>query len=147
MSGRIADELRNSKPLASLEVEAALNIRRTGDFLEKWTNDVLSPAGLRGDEYNVLRILRGAGEQGHPSSEIRARMIQDADRLPAILHNLRTRALVDGTLRVSITPRGLDVLASVDGRLDQALRDRFRQFPPDTLRTVIDVMERLRADG
>jgi hypothetical protein len=145
MSGRIADEIRNSKPLASLEVEAALNIRRTGDFLEKWTNDVLAPAGLKGDEYNVLRILRGAGAQGHPSSEIRARMIQDADRLPAILHNLRTRALIDGTLRVSITPQGLDLLASVDGTLDAALRDRFRQFPPDTLRTVIDVMERLRA--
>jgi DNA-binding MarR family transcriptional regulator len=145
MAGQIDQEIRNSKPLASIEVEAALNIQRTGSFLTRWTDEVLRPAGLRGDEYNVLRILRGAGPQGHPSSEIRSRMIQDTERFPAILHMLRTRGLIEGALRITITEAGRVLLTSVDGLIESAVRERVGQIEPHKLRTVIEVMERLRS--
>ena len=145
MAGQIDREIRNSKPLGSLEVEAALNIQRTGDFLERWTDEVLRPAGLRGDEYNVLRILRGAGPQGHPSSEVRRRMIQETERFPALLHALRTRGLIDGVIQITITEAGRGLLASVDSLIEGAIRERMGQIEPHKLRTVIEVMERLRA--
>jgi DNA-binding MarR family transcriptional regulator len=147
MSGQLNQEIKNSRPFASLEVEAALNIQRTGDFLEKWTDSVLEPAGLRADQYNVLRILRGAGAEGHPSSEVRKRMVQDTDRLPGLVHTLRARGLIEGTLRLTITDAGRTLLASVDDTLDNAIRERLGRIDPAKLRMVVEVMERLRSDG
>ena len=40
MAGQIDRELQNSRPVASLEVEAALNIQRTGDFLREVRNEM-----------------------------------------------------------------------------------------------------------
>lgn len=147
MPGQIDRELQNSRPVASLEVEAALNIQRTGDFLERWTDTVLQPVELRGDQYNILRILRGAGSQGHPASEVRRRMIHETERFPALIHALRTRGLIAGTLRLTLTDTGRELLASMDGLLENAIRQRFGRIEPAKLRTVVEVLERLRADG
>ena len=51
--------------------------------------------------FNILRILRGAGPDGHPASEVRKRMIHDTERFPALIHGLRSRGLVGGTPRAS----------------------------------------------
>ncbi|HYR07959.1 MAG TPA: hypothetical protein VEQ60_09330 [Longimicrobium sp.] len=147
MAGQINAELQNSKPVASIEVEAALNIQRTGHFLEQWTDTVLEPVGLRGDTFNILRILRGAGAEGHPSSEVRRRMIHDTERFPALIHALRSRNLVAGTLRLTITDAGRELLASTDGLLENAIRKRFGRIDPARLRTLIEALEQLRADG
>lgn len=147
MPGRINQELRNSKPVASIEIEAALNIQRTGHFLEQWTDTVLEPVGLRGDTFNILRILRGAGAEGHSSSEVRRRMIHDTERFPALVHALRQRGLVTGTLRLTITDAGRELLASTDGLLENAIRERFGRIEPTRLRILIEALEQLRADG
>ena len=147
MAGQINAELQNSKPVASIEVEAALNIQRTGHFLEQWTDGILQPVGLNRDTFNILRILRGAGAEGHPTSEVRKRMIHDTERFPGLVHTLRTRGLIAGTLRITITDAGRQLLASLDGRIEDAIGQRFGRIPPDKLRTLVEVLERLRADG
>lgn len=147
MAGQINLELQNSKPVASLEVEAALNIQRTGHFLEQWTDGILQPVGLNRDTFNILRILRGAGAQGHASSEVRRRMIHDTERFPALVHTLRTRGLIEGTLRLSISDTGRQLLASLDGQIEGAIRERFSRIDPAKLRIVIEALERLRSDG
>lgn len=147
MAGQINQELQNGKPVASLEVEAALNIQRTGHFLEQWTDGILQPVGLNRDTFNMLRILRGAGEQGHPSSEVRKRMIHDTERFPALVHALRTRGLITGTLRLIITDAGRELLGSLDGRIENAIGQRFGRIEPAKLRTLVEVLERLRAEG
>jgi len=147
MAGRIEQEIQNSKPLGSLEVETVLNIQRTAAFLAEWTNRVLEPAGLAGDEYNVLRILRGAGTEGRTQAEIRARMIQGSDRMAALLHKLRTRGWTEGGFRVSITDAGRELLVSLDGKLEASIRGHLAGIEPAKLRVVVDVMERLRTTG
>lgn len=147
MSGLINQELRNSRPVASIEVEAALNIQRTGHFLEQWTDGILEPAGLNRDTFNILRILRGAGADGHSSTEVRRRMIHDTERFPALVHALRTRGLVAGTLRLTITDAGRELLSSLDGRIEGAICERFSRLNPTQLRALIDALERLRAES
>ena len=146
MSGQINQELQNSKPVASIEVEAALNIQRTGHFLEQWTDGILQPVGLNRDTFNILRILRGAGPEGHPASEVRKRMIHDTERFPALIHALRSRGLISGTLRLTITEEGRQLLSSLDGRIEGAIRERFGRIDPARLRTLVEVLERLRTD-
>ncbi len=87
---RIKRELKKKQPFVSDEQEAVLNILRTGDQFQNRFGRLFRPYGITSSQYNVLRILRGAG-QPMPSLEIGARMIQVVpamtgliDRLPKI---------------------------------------------------------------
>ena len=47
----------------------------------------------------------------------------------------------------TITDAGRELLASTDGLLENAIRERFGRIEPTKLRTLIEALERLRADG
>ncbi|MCL5671337.1 MAG: hypothetical protein M1423_08600, partial [Acidobacteria bacterium] len=55
-------EIKQKRPFASLEEEVALSLLRTADLLDQNLETLLKPSGLSATQYNVLRILRGAGE-------------------------------------------------------------------------------------
>jgi hypothetical protein len=68
MPGHLQAEIRQSVPFAGAEVEAYLNLQRSADLLRRQTNDLLRPFAISTTGYNVLRILRGAGDSGLPCS-------------------------------------------------------------------------------
>jgi hypothetical protein len=70
MAGRLQRELKMTKPFATQEVEAFLNLIRTSDQLTRYFSAVLKPFDLTMGQYNVLRILRGAGHPGLPCGEV-----------------------------------------------------------------------------
>ena len=74
-------ELKKRDPFDSLEQEAFLNLLRTTDQLNCEFTRLFMAHGLSGPQYNVLRILRGAGEEGLPCLEIASQMIT---RMPDI---------------------------------------------------------------
>ncbi|HEX6909404.1 MAG TPA: hypothetical protein VF142_03365, partial [Longimicrobium sp.] len=75
MTGRIQREIKQSTPIGSLEEEAYLNVQRTANALADEVGDLLRAHQLTPPQYNVLRILRGAGDKGLTASEIGDRMI------------------------------------------------------------------------
>lgn len=107
-------------------------------------DDALAGAGVRHDEYNVLRILRGAGAVGRTLGDVRERMVRDTGRLQALAHGLRQRGLVGGALTLAITAAGLEQLAAVDGRVDRAIRAQMARIEPAKLRTAVEVLEAMR---
>ena len=60
----LREELKQTRPFPRRSAEAAVSVMRTAAILEHELNDVLKPSGLTVTQYNVLRILRGAGEKG-----------------------------------------------------------------------------------
>ncbi len=144
MAGQIQRDLQNGKPLASLEVELFLNIQRTAEMMTAVVDGVLATAGIQTDEYNVLRILRGAGDGGRTAADVRSRMVRDTGRFPALVHALRTRGLVAGTLTLSITPTGVALLGTLTGRVDEAIRARMAGIKPADLRLAVETLERVR---
>jgi hypothetical protein len=66
MAGRIQAELQQTKPIGSLEEEAFLNVQRTANVLSQSMAELLKEHDLTQTQYNVLRILRGAGRRGSP---------------------------------------------------------------------------------
>ncbi len=66
----IQAEIKQAKPLSSLEEEALLSLQRTADQLQWRVSELLKPYGISPTQYNALRILRGAREQGRSCSEI-----------------------------------------------------------------------------
>ncbi|HET7461476.1 MAG TPA: hypothetical protein VFJ82_09505 [Longimicrobium sp.] len=145
MPGRIQQEIKQAKPMA-LPVEAHLNLQRTAtvlrDLIEAETSAV---GGLKMVEYNVLRILRGAGDAGLNTEQVRDRLMAPDPMLPAVLGSLANRGLISRQLQNRrITHEGLKVLDTLQARIDNALAQRFGRLGADEVRTLIGLLERLR---
>ena len=146
MTGRIQEEIRQSRPMP-LPVEAHLNLQRTAAALRDLVENATQAAGgLRQVEFNVLRILRGAGSDGLLPDEIRARLLADDPMLPAVLGHLANRRLIArAEQRRVITDEGRAALSTVDAGVDAALAERMRRLSDPEVRALIDLLERLRA--
>ncbi len=144
MPHKIERELQLTRPLPSLARELVLNIYRTDQFLTECLEAVLRPADLRIDEFNVLRIIRGGGAEGHPRAEIEKRMLHSPERLLAILHKLKARGLIEGTLRLSLTPAGHTLLETVDPGFEGAIEERVAWVGAERISAAIEVLEAIR---
>ena len=81
-------ELKQKRPFTSREQEAYLALLRTADALQSSMESKLKEFGLTGTQYNALRILRGAGREGLPCSEIGERMITHDPDITRLLNRL-----------------------------------------------------------
>ena len=152
MAGRLAQEIKQSKPFATVAEEAVLNVMRTAEVLQQQMTELLKPYGISETQYNVLRILRGAGECGATCTQAAERMVTRDPDMTRLLDRLETRGLVrrerskeDRRVVVTrITPEGLDLLASLDAPIRQYLEERVGRLGPERLGQVIDLLEELR---
>ena len=75
VAGTLQREIRQTKAIALLEEEASLNIVRTADLLMRRVAELFRPHNLSPAQYNVLRILRGAGKEGASCKDIGERLL------------------------------------------------------------------------
>jgi DNA-binding MarR family transcriptional regulator len=141
MAGRVQQEIRQSKPLAPAH-EAALNIQRTATLLRQ---EVERTTGLKHAEYNILRILRGAGADGLHADEIKERLLTEEPMLLGYIGSLAQRGLVaPGVQKRAITAEGIRVLAELDDRVTRMMEARMDRLTGAELRSLIDTLEKLR---
>ena len=152
MIGSLQTELKQKIPFRNREQEAYLALVRTADILQSRVEAKLKEFGLTGTQYNALRILRGAGKDGLPCSEISERMITRDPDVTRLLNRLENRGL---TTRVrdrsdrriiygKITKAGLKLLGQMDGPLDKFGRQLLRHVGQDKLRELIDLLQVVR---
>jgi DNA-binding MarR family transcriptional regulator len=158
MTSRLQDEVKQGKPFGSLEQEAHLNIARTAAVLEHDMSDVFRSSGITVTQYNVLRILRGATDDGLCRNEIRDRLITQVpdatrllDRMEAMGLVTRSRDNVDRRLVTArITAKGLAMLERLDAPVAEAHRSLLGHMTRSELTTLIELLVRARersADG
>ena len=115
-------EILQEPAFSSVEEEALLNLLRTSDCLNRALQQKIRGWGLTATQYNVLRILRGAGPCGLPCAAIGDRMIAaepDITRLLARLKRLKLirqhRDRLDRrVVLTTITESGLEMLHAMD---------------------------------
>jgi DNA-binding MarR family transcriptional regulator len=115
-------------------------------------NEVLRQANLSLSQYNVLRILRGAGPEGLPCGEISGRMVRRDPDLTRLLDRLESRGLVArsrGTsdrrvVRATITKDGLRLLGSLDDQIEATVRKTLSHMPRERLHTLCELLEEAR---
>jgi DNA-binding MarR family transcriptional regulator len=122
MVTKLQEELKQAKPFTSREEEVYLNILRTAELLSWKIVETLKEVDLTPTQYNVLRILRGAGRTGASCSEISERMVTKDSDITRLLDRLETRGLISREreakdrrrISVRITPNGLRLLSGLD---------------------------------
>jgi DNA-binding MarR family transcriptional regulator len=92
--GSIRDEIRQTRPFRSQAEEAVVTLVATAARVQEALADVVSGHGITVQQYNVLRILRGAGEAGLPTLDIAARMIDRSPGITRLLDRLERHRLV-----------------------------------------------------
>lgn len=129
-----------------------MGLLRTADVLRRKVADVLSPHGITPQQYNVLRILRGAKEQGLPTLEISDRMIEKAPGITRLLDRMEAKRFVTRKrcpedrrqVLCFISKEGLHLLARLDGPVMNADTQHLSLSESD-IRKLIKLLDTIRA--
>lgn len=149
---RIQREIKQTRPFASVGQEAFLALLRTTDLLRRGLAAIVEPHGITLQQYNVLRILRGAGKDGLPTLAIGERMIERAPGVTRLIDRLEQKGLVertrDGADRRQVTVRiaatGLALLKRLDRPIDALDERLFAALSPAELGTLVRLLDGVR---
>jgi MarR family transcriptional regulator, organic hydroperoxide resistance regulator len=133
--------------IGSPEEAAFLDLLRTTDVLSRRLSQVLKAEDLSSNQYNVLRILRGAPD-GLSCGEIANRMITRDPDITRLLNRLEKRGLISRsreardrrTVLTQITPAGLKLLARLDEPVQEAHRKQLGHLGRQRLRAMSELL-------
>jgi DNA-binding MarR family transcriptional regulator len=150
--GKLLEELKQRKPFQNLREEAILNVWRTSDFLAYRLQMLLKTRSISQTQYNVLRILRGAGDNGIPFGEIAERMLTRDPDITRLMDRLVRRGFARRTrlghdrrvILARITPSGTKLLAELDLPITQLEDETIGHMKSSQLKTLIALLEEAR---
>lgn len=152
MRRRLQDELKQTRPIPTLEEEAYLEIQRTAQVAARWVARALKPMNLSEAQFNVLRILRGARPDGLPASRIAERMVRYDPDLTRLLDRLAAAGLVAKdrdprdrrVILARITAAGLQLVQRASEAASGAVRDALKPLGRRKLEALADLLELVR---
>ena len=148
MKSNLRDEIKQQKPFDNLEEELWLNLSRTTAMVGHSIEQGLRPHGLSPTQYNVLRILRGAGPEGLCQYEIAERLVAQVPDVPRIIDRmekagwvLRERGMSDRrVVRTRLTPLGAEMVGELDGTMNQLTCGLFGALTRAEMQKLIELL-------
>jgi DNA-binding MarR family transcriptional regulator len=148
MSSALKSEIKQQKSFSSLEQEALLSIERTAAVLGHAFADALKPHGITPTQYNVLRILRGAGKAGLCRNEVRDRLVSQVPDVTRLLDRLEDAGLIDRErsstdrrqVATRITGAGLSRLRSLDAPVLAMHKEHLGHLSAKQLTTLTELL-------
>jgi len=148
---KIEEEIKSTVSLNNSK-KIILNVIYTQNVINDKLNDILKPFELSGEQYNVLRILRG--QKGNPANMciIQERMLaktSNTTRLvdKLLLKNLVTRNVCPENRRkieVLITQKGLDLLKQLDPKIEEHENSFSKNLNSEELEQLNKLLEKYR---
>lgn len=147
---------RRSKPKRvaqdCIEARVFVSLMRTADALSRGAEALLKPYSLSGTQYNILRILRGAGEKGLACREVGCKLITRDPDITRLLDRMESRGLIARAreaqdrrvVKTRITAEGLRLLEELDQPVHELHRRQWRHFPAKQLRQLSNLLDRAR---
>src|SRR5215813_10208730 len=153
MSSALQRELKQRRPFRSPAHEAAVGLMRTADLIRRQAAALIEPHGITVQQYNVLRILRGAGEEGLPTLEVGARMIEQTPGVTRLLDRLEAKELVrrqrcpkDRRQHLCwITPKGLAILQKLDAPAMRQAEETMKGLRHKDRQAFVGLLDAIRA--
>lgn len=148
----LATTLKQNRPFVSLEQEVYLSVLRTASELSYAVDQFFRPFGITPSQYNVLRILRGAGADGLCRNEIAERMVTATPDMSRLLDRMEKAGWVtreraeDDRRQVSthVTKSGLELLAKLEAPTSDFVTQLFMGATARELKTVLKVNDQIR---
>lgn len=148
---KIEDELK-SKIEYSKSKQIVLNIMYTVNVITERFNDIIKPYDISGEQFNVLRILRG--QKGHPANMciIQERMLAKTSNTTRLVDKLLLKDLVTRNvcpdnrrkIEVLITQKGLDLLAELDPKVKEHEEFFAKNLNSEELEQLNNLLEKYR---
>lgn len=148
----LADEIKQTRPFRSSTEEATIALLRSADIVRRHLAGVVQQEDVTLQQYNVLRILRGA--QGAPlcALEIQSRLIEEAPGVSRLIDRLVAKGLVRREratddrrlLECYITEEGLAVLARLDAVMEEAEGRLLAHLSAREVTTLVDLLALVR---
>jgi DNA-binding MarR family transcriptional regulator len=144
----LQSEIRQGKSFESINEELWLNLSRTAAVVSLQVEHQLRPYGLSPTQYNVMRILRGAGPEGLVQHEVGARLVAQVPDVPRILSRmekagwvLRVRGTADRrVVRATLTESGLRLVDALDDTMRQVHLNLFPAMTEAEMRHMCDLL-------
>lgn len=151
----IKDEIKQTRPFASVGQEAVVSLLRTAAFVRRRFEALCEEHGLTFQQFNVLRILRGAeasGEGPLPTMEVAERMIEPEPGITRMMGRLEAKGLVrrercaEDARRMlcHITQRGRVALERLDDPVARLDDSALAPLTEAELRALIESLDRAR---
>jgi DNA-binding MarR family transcriptional regulator len=129
------------------------DILRTAGVLRRSYSDLFDKRDITYQQYNVLRILRGAGSRGLPTLEIVKRMIEQTPGITRLLDRLEGKQLIRRERPASnrrqvicyVTQKGLDLLREMDRPLLERVNAAGRCLSNAEVEKLMNYLERIRS--
>jgi MarR family transcriptional regulator, organic hydroperoxide resistance regulator len=151
-SSRIVAEIKQSKPFASVEQEAVVALLKTVDHVRHMQAGLFCGFDLTEQQFNVLRILRGAGPEGLPTLTVGERLIEHTPGITRLIDRLEAKGLVRRErpeqdrrqVYCFITKAGLDLLVKVDPEVDLGAKRAMKHLSKTEMQTLLGLLEKIR---
>jgi DNA-binding MarR family transcriptional regulator len=145
-------EIHKKKPFECAEQEAYLSIVRTASVLGADFDRFFKAFSLTAASYNVLRILRSAGECGRMCHEIAEHMIAQVPDVTRLVDRLETDGLATRArcskdrrvVYVKISDAGLERLSAMDEPVLALHRAQLGHLNAEQLRQLVDLLDAAR---
>ena len=151
MPSPIQEAIAQNKPFSSPAHEVAVGLILAADILRRRLARAVEPFGITGQQYNVLRILRGGGKEGVPTLSIAERMIEQTPGITRLLDRLEEKGLVrrercDADRRQVlcwITAPGLRLLDAMDATVREVDRSSVGDLRPAEQKELLRLLGRI----
>ena len=148
------DGVAKQHPIHSRQQDAVVNVLRTANYLDRFCAPMFDQHGITSQQFNVLRILRGAGLGGLPTLDIAERMIEQAPGITRLLDRLEGKKLVrrerpaDNRRQVLcyITKPGLDLLQELDAPVRNKVKQALHRLDESGIEELIRLLELARGE-
>lgn len=145
----IGSAIRQSRPFGGVEHQVYLALQRAAADLTQGAAALLRPFGLSGAQYNILRILRGAGPEGLACGEIAERLLARDPDMTRLLDRMERQGLVmrqrashdRRVVTTRITPEGARVLAELDEPMAALHRRQLAHIDAARLRELATLLD------
>jgi DNA-binding MarR family transcriptional regulator len=149
----LAVTLKQNRPFVSVQQEAFLSVLRTASELSHAADKFLRKFDITQQQYNVLRILRGAGAEGLCRNEISARMVAATPDMSRLLERMEKSGWItreraeDDRRQVStfITDSGQELLTIIEDPLGDRIHQLFEGVKSTDLKMLIEVLAQIRS--
>lgn len=147
---KIEDEIHQFK-FSNEYHKMAINILFTGKWIEQRNAVVLKPFNISGQQFNILRILRGQHPLCATMTTLQERMLDKMSNASRLVEKLRVKGLVDRKeneidrrqVRVTITEKGLSVLKELDSVISKN-ENSFTGITTQEANLLSDLLDKLR---